>query len=79
MTIRGGLHTSEVQVVDGDVRGLGVHIAARLMGLASPSELVVSSVVRDLSIGSGLEFKDRGSHELKGVPGEWLVYAVRST
>lgn len=74
--IRGGLHTSEVELVDGDVRGLGVHIAARLMGLASPGELMVSSVVRDLSVGSGLEFIDRGRHELKGVPGEWLVYGV---
>jgi pimeloyl-ACP methyl ester carboxylesterase len=76
LEIRGGLHTSEVEMVDGDVRGLGVHIAARLMGLASPGELIVSSVVRDLSVGSGLNFEDRGSHELKGVPGEWRVYSV---
>jgi pimeloyl-ACP methyl ester carboxylesterase/class 3 adenylate cyclase len=76
ISIRGGLHTSEVEVVDGDVRGLGVHIAARLMGLASPGELIVSSVVRDLSVGSGLGFTERGRHELKGVPGEWLIYGV---
>lgn len=80
IAIRGGLHTSEVEVVDGDVRGLGVHIAARLMGLASPGELIVSSVGRDLAMGSGLEFTERGGHKLKGVPGEWLVYSVaRST
>jgi len=76
LAIRGGLHTSEVELVDGDVRGLGVHIAARLIALAVPGELIVSSVVRDLSVGSGLEFTERGRHELKGVPGEWLVYGV---
>jgi pimeloyl-ACP methyl ester carboxylesterase/class 3 adenylate cyclase len=76
IALRGGLHTSEVEVVDGDVRGIGVHIAARLLGLASPGELIVSSVVRDLSMGSGIEFSERGRHELKGVPGEWLVYGV---
>lgn len=74
IAIRGGLHTSEVEVVDGDVRGLGVHIAARLIEAASPGELLVSSVVRDLSVGSGLEFVDRGHHQLKGVPGEWQLY-----
>ena len=76
IAIRGGLHTSEVEAVGDDVRGLGVHIAARLMGLASPGQLIVSSVVRDLSVGSGLEFTERGGHRLKGVPGEWLVYGV---
>lgn len=80
IAIRGGLHTSEVEVVVGDGRGLGVHIAAALMGLASPGELIVSSVGPDLAVGSGLEFTDRGRHKLKGVPGEWLVYSVaRST
>lgn len=76
LTIRGGLHTSEVELVNGDVRGLGVHIAARLMGLAAPGELVVSSVVHDLSVGSGLGFVEGGRHVLKGVPGEWQVYGV---
>ena len=78
MAIRGGLHTSEVEVVDGDVRGLGVHIAARLMGLAAPGELIASSVVRDLSVGSGLEFSEQGRRELKGVPGEWEVYGLKA-
>lgn len=76
LEIRGGLHTSEVELVDGDVRGLGVHIAARLMNVAAPGDLVVSSVVHDLSTGSGLDFVDRGNHELKGVPGDWHLYAV---
>lgn len=76
LVIRGGLHTSEVELVDGDVQGLGVHIAARLMDLASPGELIGSSVVRDLAVGSGLQFADRGTQELKGVPGEWRVFGV---
>ena len=76
LAIRGGLHTSEVELVNGDVRGLGVHIAARLMTLASPGELAVSSVVRDLSAGSGLEFVERGHYELNGVPGDWQVFGV---
>lgn len=76
IAIRGGLHTSEVEVVDGDLHGLGVHIAARLLGLASPGELIVSSVVRDLSVGSGLVFEETGLHELKGVPGQWLAFRL---
>lgn len=76
LSIRGGLHTSEIELVNGDLRGLGVHIAARLMGLAAPDELIVSSVVHDLSAGSGLTFAERGVHELKGVPGAWHVYGV---
>lgn len=79
LEIRGGVHTSEVEVVNGDLRGLGVHIAARLMDLAGPGELVVSSVVHDLSTGSGLGYADRGRHDLKGVPGEWQVYAVAAS
>ena len=76
LQIRGGLHTSEVELRDGELSGLGVHIAARLMDLAEPGELIVSSVVRDLSVGSGLEFTDRGRHTLKGVPDEWQVYGA---
>lgn len=76
LEVRGGLHTSEIEMINSDVRGLGVHIAARLMTLASPGELMVSSVVRDLSVGSGFSFVERGAHALKGVPGEWHVYGV---
>lgn len=76
LDIRGGLHTSEVEVVGEDVRGLGVHIAARLLDLAAPGELLTSSVVKDLSVGSGLEFTERGMRELKGVPNQWMTYRV---
>jgi pimeloyl-ACP methyl ester carboxylesterase len=79
LEIRGGLHTSEVELSNDDVRGLGVHIAARLMSLASPGELIVSSVVHDLSVGSGLEFSERGRHVLKGIPGEWQVYGISAS
>jgi class 3 adenylate cyclase len=74
--IRAGVHTSEIQVHDGDVSGVGVHVAARVMALAQPSEVLVSSVVRDLAVGSGLTFSPRGTHELRGVPGEWSLLAA---
>lgn len=73
LKIRGRLLTSEVELRHGELSGLGVHIAVRLMDLAEPGELIVSSVVRDLSVGSGLEFTDRGRHSLKGVPYDWQV------
>ncbi len=76
--IRAGLHTGEVELRGEDVGGIAVHLASRVMGEAGPGELVVSSTVKDLVIGSGIEFDDRGDHELKGVPGEWRLYAVRS-
>lgn len=65
------LHTGECEVTDADVRGLTVHIAARVAGLAEPGEVLTSSTVRELVIGSGIAFTDRGRHNLKGVPGEW--------
>jgi class 3 adenylate cyclase len=71
--IRAGVHTSEVVVSGDDVVGVGVHVAARIMGLAAPGEVLVSSVVRDLALGSGLSFSDRGRHKLKGVEGEWSL------
>jgi class 3 adenylate cyclase len=74
--VRAGLHTGECRTVDGKVGGLAVAIGARVTGLADPSEILVSQTVRDLVAGSGLEFVDRGEHELKGVPGRWKVYAV---
>jgi class 3 adenylate cyclase len=58
------------------VGGIGVHIAARVMSEARPSEVLVSSTVKDLVAGSGLQFEDRGTRELKGVPGEWALFAV---
>jgi class 3 adenylate cyclase len=75
--IRAGVHTGEVELRAADVAGLGVHIAARIEALAQPGEVLVSRTVADLVVGSGLEFDDRGEHDLKGVPGRWQVFAVR--
>jgi class 3 adenylate cyclase len=74
--IRIGLHTGECEVVGDKLRGIAVHIGARVASLAGPGEVFVSHTVRDLVAGSGIEFEDRGSHELKGVPGEWRLFAV---
>jgi class 3 adenylate cyclase len=74
--VRAGLHAGEVELSDGNVRGMAVHIAARVMGLAGAGEVVASSTVKDLVIGSGIEMVDRGEHELKGVPGSWRVLTV---
>jgi class 3 adenylate cyclase len=74
--LRAGLHTGECEVVDGKVGGIAVHIGARVAARAGPSEVLVSSTVRDLVAGSGLAFEERGAAELKGVPGEWRLYAV---
>jgi class 3 adenylate cyclase len=74
--VRAGLHTGELEVMDSDLGGLAVHIAARVMDRAAPSEVLVSGTVKDLVVGSGIGFEDRGEHELRGVPGEWRLYAV---
>ena len=74
--IRAGLHTGECEVRGDDVAGMAVHIGARVGSSAKPGEVLVSSTVKDLVVGSGIEFADRGTHELKGVPGEWHLYAV---
>ena len=76
--VRAGLHTGECEVRGDDIGGIAVHIGARVSALAGPNEVLVSSTLRDLVIGSGLEFEDRGAHELKGVPGEWHLFAVAS-
>ena len=76
LEVRAGIHTGEIETVEKTVGGLGVHIGARVGALAEPGEVLVSSTVRDLVVGSGFEFEDRGSHELKGVPGEWRLFAV---
>jgi class 3 adenylate cyclase len=75
--IRAGLHTGECEVIGDDVGGLAVHIGARVMGEAGPGEVLVSSTVKDLVVGSGIEFEERGARELKGVPGEWRLFAVK--
>ena len=76
--VRAGLHTGECEVRGDDIGGIGVHIGARVSALAGANDVLVSSTLRDLVIGSGLEFEDRGAHELKGVPGEWRLFAVAS-
>jgi class 3 adenylate cyclase len=75
--LRAGLHVGEVETRGADVSGLAVHIGARIAALARPSEVLASATVRDLVAGSGLEFDDRGEHELKGVHGRWRLLAVR--
>jgi pimeloyl-ACP methyl ester carboxylesterase/class 3 adenylate cyclase len=74
--VRAGLHSGEVDLVNGDVGGIAVHIGARVAGQAGSGEVLVSSTVKDLVVGSGLTFTDRGAHSLKGAPGEWHLYAV---
>jgi class 3 adenylate cyclase/alpha-beta hydrolase superfamily lysophospholipase len=76
--LRVGLHTGECEVRGNDLGGLAVHIAARLGSLALPGEVLVSSTVKDLVVGSGIEFQDRGEHELKGVPGSWRLFRVEN-
>jgi pimeloyl-ACP methyl ester carboxylesterase len=75
--VRAGLHTGEVEVRGDDVGGIAVHIAARVQAAAAPGEVLVSRTVSDLVVGSGIGFADRGAHALKGVPGEWQLFAVR--
>jgi class 3 adenylate cyclase/pimeloyl-ACP methyl ester carboxylesterase len=76
LQIRAGLHTGELEKHGEDIRGLAVHIAARVLARASPGEFIVTSTVKDLVAGSGLRFDPRGSHSLKGVPGEWSLFAL---
>jgi pimeloyl-ACP methyl ester carboxylesterase len=77
ITVRAGLHTGECAVMDEKVTGIAVHIGARVMGQAGPGEVLVSSTVKDLVAGSGLDFVERGVYALKGVPGEWHLFAVQ--
>ncbi|MDQ1481200.1 MAG: hypothetical protein QOI44_2061 [Actinomycetota bacterium] len=74
--VRGGIHTGEIELRDQDIAGLGVHVAARIAALAEASTVWVSRTVTDLVIGSGIRFDERGAYELKGVPGEWMLYSV---
>ena len=76
--LRAGVHTGEVELVGPAVRGLAVHLAARIAALAGPGEVLASSTVRDLVVGSGIVFADRGEHELKGVPGRWRLFAAEA-
>jgi class 3 adenylate cyclase len=76
INVRAGLHTGECEMIGDDVGGIAVHIGARVAALAGADEVLVSSTVKDLVAGSGLRFADRGSRSLKGIPGEWHIYAV---
>ena len=76
--IRAGLHTGECEVMDENVGGIAVHTAARVAALAGPSEVLVSSTVKDLVAGSRLNFRECGATTLKGIPGEWRLFAVES-
>jgi class 3 adenylate cyclase len=77
LDVRAGVHTGEVEIVGGKVEGIAVHIGARIAAEARPGELLVSSIVRDLAAGSSIEFEDRGVRALKGVPGQWQLFAAR--
>ena len=75
---RAGVHTGEVQVRGEDVGGIAVHFAARVMAVAAPGEVLVSGTVRDLVAGSDYVLEDRGAHALKGIAGEWRLFAVKA-
>jgi class 3 adenylate cyclase len=76
LDIRAGLHTGECELRGHDLAGIAVHIGARVAALARPREVIVTSTVRDLVVGSDLDFTDRGTHQLKGIPGRWRIFAV---
>jgi class 3 adenylate cyclase len=76
LEIRAGVHTGEIELIGDDIGGIGVHIGQRIQSLAAPNEVLVSSTVKDLVVGSGIEFGDRGAHTLKGVADQWRLYIV---
>ena len=78
LQVRAGVHSGEVEILGEHLGGIAVHIGARISALAGPDEVLVSQTVKDAVLGSGITFEDRGSHELKGVPGDWQLYAVAS-
>jgi class 3 adenylate cyclase len=77
LAVRAGVHTGEVEQADGGLRGLAVHIAARIAAVAQPGEVVVSSTVKDIVAGSGIAFEERGERDLDGVPGTWHLFTAR--
>jgi class 3 adenylate cyclase len=76
LDVRAGLHTGEVELADDKIAGIAVNIGARVAAKATAGEILVSGTVKDLVAGSGLEFEDRGTETLKGVPGEWRLFSV---
>ena len=79
LEVRAGIHTGECERVGENVAGLAVNVGARVSTAAAPGEVLVSGTVKDLGAGSDIDFEDRGTHELKGVPAEWRLYAVSDT
>ena len=79
LEVRAGVHAGEIELRSDGVAGLAVHLAARVMGKAGAGEVIVSRTVRDLTVGSGLEFRDIGVHELKGIPGAWELFALETS
>jgi DNA-binding SARP family transcriptional activator/pimeloyl-ACP methyl ester carboxylesterase len=77
LDVRAGVHTGEIEQADGSVRGIAVHLAARIAATARPGEVIVSSTVKDIVAGSGIAFEERGEHELDGVPGTWRLFTAR--
>jgi class 3 adenylate cyclase len=78
LEVRAGIHTGEIERAGGDLRGIAVHIGARIAAAAQPGEVLVSSTVKDIVAGSGISFDERGEHELRGVPGTWRLFAARA-
>ena len=78
MTVRAGLHTGEIERRDADVGGIAVHIGQRVSAAADPSQVLVSSTVKDLVAGSGISFRDLGDHVLKGIPDPWRLFLVET-
>jgi class 3 adenylate cyclase len=78
LEVRAGIHVGEIEILPDDIAGLAVHLGARVAAHAGPGEILVSSTVKDLVVGSGLSFDERGRHKLKGVPGEWQLFAVEA-
>ncbi|MEX0789814.1 MAG: adenylate/guanylate cyclase domain-containing protein, partial [Actinomycetota bacterium] len=78
LAVRAGVHTGECELIDGKPGGLAINIGARIGAIAEPSEVLVSDTVKNLVAGSGMVFEDRGTHELKGVPEPWRIWAARS-
>jgi class 3 adenylate cyclase len=76
LAVRAAVHTGEVELRDGDIGGIAVHIASRVMGLARPNEVLVSSTVKDLVAGADIRFEDRSVQSLRGVPGQWHLFAA---
>ena len=76
LSLRAGVHTGECEVVVDKLRGIAVHIGARVAATAGAGEILASQTVRDLVAGSGIEFVDHGTHQLKGVPGDWRLYSI---